>query len=96
MSQFCICLMKKSFTTIELPAATMISVAYGMACGRQRLSTCAGEQIDWNSATLDVHTLGDGEPSTHPIRGGKLRALRRLKRETLQRARNRVRSSVLL
>ena len=32
-------------TTIELPSATMISVAYGRACGRQRLSTCAGSRL---------------------------------------------------
>ena len=35
----------KVLTTIELPTATMISVACEMACGRQRLSTSAGSRL---------------------------------------------------
>jgi hypothetical protein len=35
----------KILTTIELPAATMISVAYDMACGHQRLSISAGSRL---------------------------------------------------
>ena len=86
----------KVLTTIELPAATMISGRLRNGLRAPEVVDLRREQIDWNSATLHVHRLGNGEPSTHSIRGGKLRALRRLKRETLQRVRNRGRSSVLL
>ena len=39
------------------------------------------EQIDWNSATLHVRRVKSGKPSTHPVRGDELRALRKLQRE---------------
>src|SRR5664279_5260959 len=39
------------------------------------------EQIDFSAANLHVHRVKNGKPSTHPIRGDELRALRKLKRE---------------
>ena len=39
------------------------------------------DQIDFNTATLAVRRAKKGTPSTHPIRGDEMRALRRLQRE---------------
>ena len=38
-------------------------------------------QIDFAKATLHVRRVKQGTPSTHPIMGDELRALRRLQRE---------------
>ena len=39
------------------------------------------DQIDFATATLHVRRVKQGTPSTHPIMGDELRALRRLQRE---------------
>jgi hypothetical protein len=39
------------------------------------------EQVDFRTATLHVGRVKKGTPSTHPIIGDELRALRRLQRE---------------
>jgi integrase len=39
------------------------------------------EQIDFRTAALHVRRVKQGTPSTHPILGDELRALRRLHRE---------------
>ncbi|HWV41311.1 tyrosine-type recombinase/integrase, partial [Pseudorhodoplanes sp.] len=39
------------------------------------------DQIDFGAATLAVRRVKRGSPSTHPIQGDELRALRRLQRE---------------
>ena len=39
------------------------------------------DQVDFRTATLHVRRLKQGTPSTHPILGDELRALRRLQRE---------------
>jgi integrase len=39
------------------------------------------EQIDFRTAALHVRRVKQGTPSTHPILGDELRALRRLDRE---------------
>ena len=39
------------------------------------------DQVDFASGALHVRRLKQGVPSTHPIRGDELRALRRLKKE---------------
>jgi len=39
------------------------------------------DQIDFATATLHVRGVKQGTPSTHPIMGDELRALRRLQRE---------------
>ena len=60
---------------------TMILVAYRHGLRASEVCDLRWEQIDWNSATLHVRRVKSGKPSTHPIRGYELRALRKLKRE---------------
>jgi integrase len=64
--------------------ATMILVAYRHGLRASEVVDLRWEQIDWNSATLHVHRVKNGKPSTHPIRGDELRSLRKLKREALK------------
>ncbi len=61
--------------------ATMILVAYRHGLRASEVCALRWEQIDWNSAALHVRRVKNGKPSTHPIRGDELRALRRLQRE---------------
>src|SRR5271155_5398555 len=61
--------------------ATMILVAYRHGLRASEACDLRWEQIDWNSAALHVRRVKSGKPSTHPIRGDELRALRRLQRE---------------
>ena len=42
------------------------------------------DQIDFKAASLHVRRLKNGTPSTHPLTGRELRALRRHQRETLK------------
>ncbi len=60
--------------------ATMILVAYRHALRASEVCDLRWEQIDWRSATLHVRRVKNGKPSTHPIRGDELRALRKLQR----------------
>ncbi len=64
--------------------ATMILVAYRHGLRTSEVTDLRREQIDFNSATLHVHRVKNGKPSTHPIRGDELRALRKLQREAPQ------------
>ena len=53
-----------------------------MAYGLLNWSTFAvWDQVDFRTATLHVRRVKQGTPSTHPILGDELRALRRLQRE---------------
>ena len=61
--------------------ATMILVAYRHGLRASEVCDLRWEQIDWKSATLHVRRVKSGKPSTHPIRGDELRALRKLQRE---------------
>lgn len=61
--------------------ATMILLAYRHGLRASEVCDLRWEQIDWNSATLHVRRVKSGKPSTHPIRGDELRALRKLQRE---------------
>ena len=61
--------------------AVMILVAYRHGLRASEVCDLRWEQIDWNSATLHVRRVKSGKPSTHPIRGDELRALRKLQRE---------------
>ena len=61
--------------------ATMLLVAYRHGLRASEVTELRWEQIDWKSATLHVRRVKNGKPSTHPIRGDELRALRKLKRE---------------
>jgi type 1 fimbriae regulatory protein FimB/type 1 fimbriae regulatory protein FimE len=61
--------------------ATMIPVAYRHGLRAAELVDLRWEQIDFRTATLHVRRVKQGTPSTHPILGDELRALRRLQRE---------------
>jgi len=61
--------------------ATMILVGYRHGFRAIELVDLRWNQIDFNAGTLAVRRAKKGSPSTHPIRGDELRALRRLQRE---------------
>jgi integrase len=61
--------------------ATMILTAYRHGFRVSELVDLRWDQIDFASATLHVRRVKKGSPSTHPIMGDELRALRRLQRE---------------
>ena len=61
--------------------ATMILVAYRHGLRVSELVDLRWDQIDFDHANLHVRRVKKGTPSTHPIRGDELRALRVLKRE---------------
>jgi type 1 fimbriae regulatory protein FimB/type 1 fimbriae regulatory protein FimE len=61
--------------------ATMILVAYRHGLRASELTDLQWSQIDFATATLHVRRVKQGSPSTHPILGDELRALRRLQRE---------------
>lgn len=61
--------------------ATMILVAYRHGLRASELTDLRWDQIEFTSATLHVRRVKQGTPSTHPILGDELRALRRLQRE---------------
>ncbi len=66
--------------------ATMILVAYRHGLRAVELVDLRWDQIDFDHATLAVRRAKKGSPSTHPIRGDELRALRRLQREQSPRS----------
>jgi len=61
--------------------ATMILVAYRHGLRVSELTDLRWDQVDFRTATLHVRRAKQGTPSTHPIVGDELRALRRLQRE---------------
>ena len=61
--------------------ATMILVAYRHGLRASELTDLRWDQIEFTSASLHVRRVKQGTPSTHPILGDELRALRRLQRE---------------
>ncbi len=66
--------------------ATMILVAYRHGLRASELTDLRWEQVDFRTATLHVRRLKQGTPSTHPVLGDELRALRRLRREQQPRS----------
>jgi integrase len=60
---------------------TMILIAYRHGLRASELVDLRWDQIDFNRATLAVRRVKQGTPSTHPIQGDELRALRQLQRE---------------
>ena len=60
---------------------TMVLVAYRHGFRPAELVDLRWDQIDFASGTLHVRRVKRGTPSTHPILGDELRALRRLQRE---------------
>lgn len=61
--------------------ATMILVAYRHGLRASELTDLRWDQVEFTTATLHVRRVKQGTPSTHPILGEELRALRRLQRE---------------
>lgn len=61
--------------------ATMILVAYRHGLRASELVDLRWDQVDFAKATLHVRRVKQGTPSTHPIQGDEVRALRRLQRE---------------
>jgi integrase len=59
----------------------MVLLAYRHGLRAAELVDLRWEQIDFRTAALHVRRVKQGTPSTHPILGDELRALRRLHRE---------------
>jgi type 1 fimbriae regulatory protein FimB/type 1 fimbriae regulatory protein FimE len=60
---------------------TMLLVAYRHGLRASELVDLRWDQVDFATATLHVRRVKQGTPSTQPIVGDELRALRRLARE---------------
>ena len=61
--------------------ATMILVAFRHGLRAAEAVDLRWDQVDFRTATLHVRRVKQGSPSTHPILGDELRALRRLQRD---------------
>jgi integrase len=61
--------------------ATMILVAYRHGLRVSELVDLRWDQIDFDRATVAVRRAKRGTPSTHPLQGDEMRALRKLQRE---------------
>ena len=61
--------------------ATLILVAYRHALRVSELTALRWDQVDLAQGLLHVRRRKNGNPSTHPLHGPELRALRRLQRE---------------
>jgi integrase len=61
--------------------ATMILLAYRHGFRAAELTDLRWDQIQFSSANLHVRRVKQGTPSTHPLLGDELRALRKLQRE---------------
>jgi integrase len=61
--------------------ATMILVAYRHGLRAAEVVDLRWDQVDFKTAILHVRRVKAGTPSSHPILGDELRALRRLQRE---------------
>src|SRR5262245_54464999 len=61
---------------------TMILLAFRHGLRASELCDLQWTQVDFEGATLAVTRAKHGTPSTHPLTGRELRALRRLQRET--------------
>ncbi|OSJ19239.1 integrase [Bradyrhizobium canariense] len=60
---------------------TMILVAYRHGFRASELTDLRWDQVEFSAAALHVRRVKQGTPSTHPILGDELRALRKLQRE---------------
>lgn len=62
--------------------ATLILIAYRHALRVGELVALRWDQINFTQGMMHINRLKNGTPSTHPLRGPEIRALRRLKRES--------------
>jgi site-specific recombinase XerD len=62
--------------------ATMILIAFRHGLRAAELCDLRWDQVEIRAAVLHVRRVKNGTPSTHPLRGDELRALRRLQRES--------------
>lgn len=63
---------------------TMILLAYRHGLRVSELTALRWDQVDLTQGMLHVHRLKSGTPSTHPLHGPEIRALRRLGRDYTQ------------
>jgi type 1 fimbriae regulatory protein FimB/type 1 fimbriae regulatory protein FimE len=66
--------------------ATMILLAYRHGFRAAELTDLRWDQIEFSTARLHVRRVKQGTPSTHPIMGDELRALRKLQREQVPKS----------
>src|SRR6516162_10322802 len=64
--------------------ATMILIAFRHGLRPVEVCNLKWDSIDLAKARIHVNRAKNGEPSTHPLSGVELRALRRLKRESIE------------
>jgi integrase len=64
--------------------ALMVLLAYRHGLRASEVVDLRWEQVDLKTASLHVRRLKNGTPSTHPLTGRELRALRRHQRESEQ------------
>ncbi len=62
--------------------ATMILVAFRHGLRAAEVCDLRWSQVEFDAAVLHVRRVKNGAPSTHPLRGDEMRALRRLQRES--------------
>ena len=62
--------------------ATMMLIAFRHGLRASELCDLRWDQVEFGAAVLHVRRVKNGTPSTHPLRGDELRALRRLQRES--------------
>jgi integrase len=60
----------------------MILLAFRHGLRASEVCDLRWDQVDFPGAVLHVRRVKNGTPSTHPIQGDELRALRRLQRES--------------
>ena len=61
--------------------ATLILIGYRHALRVSELVSLRWDQVDLGKGLLHVNRSKNGTPSTHPVRGPEIRALRRLERD---------------
>jgi len=62
--------------------ATMILIAFRHGLRAAEVCDLHWDQVDFDGAVLHVRRVKNGMPSTHPLQGDEMRALRRLQRES--------------
>jgi hypothetical protein len=66
-----------------IAGATVILLAFRHGLRAAEVCDLRWDQVSFDGAVLHVRRVKDGTPSTHPLLGDELRALRRLQRESV-------------